>query len=208
MDTPQLIELIKHFDTFQEETGSSSLREFSVWLNRITNRLPAKATNSGNDNRMIVWLTHRLSKLFRWYAKGTLNANGLTSMDEYFFLISINRLGTPSKTEVYADTITELNTGTQMMKRLIGAGLIEEVIDKKDKRVRRVKLTPKGKKTKEHFFNQTIEDLKLKAGNISATEKQELIRLLAYLEQFHSNIYFNDPHLSFKELAKKHLIPE
>lgn len=207
MDTPQLIELIQHFDTFQQETGSSSLQEFSVWLNRITNRHPAKATNSGNDNRMIVWLTHRLSKLFRWYAKGTLHANGLTSMDEYFFLISINRLGTPSKTEVYADTITELNTGTQMMKRLIDAGLIEEVIDKKDKRVRRVKLTPKGKKTRENFFNQTVEDLKLKAGNISATEKQELIRLLAYLEQFHSNIYFNDAHLSVEELAAKHLLP-
>ena len=97
---------------------------------------------------MIVWLTHRLSKLFRWYAKDTLKANGLTSMDEYFFLISINRLGNPSKTEVYADTITELNTGTQMMKRLIDAGLIEELTDKDDKRVKRVKLTFKGKKTR------------------------------------------------------------
>ena len=65
-----------------------------------------------------------------------------------FFLISINRLGNPSKTEVYADTITELNTGTQMMKRLIDAGLIEELTDKDDKRVKRVKLTFKGKKTR------------------------------------------------------------
>lgn len=206
MDTTRLIELIKHFELFQQETGSSDLQEFSIWLNRITNQHPLKATASGDDNRMIVWLTHRLSKLFRWYAKGTLNDNGLSSMDEYFFLISINRLGTPSKTEVYADTITEINTGTQMMKRMINDGLIEEVTDKKDKRVKRVKLTAKGKRTKENFFSASIPDLNLKAGNLSETEKKEMIRLLAYLEKFHSKIYFNDAHLSFEEMAEKHLM--
>ena len=162
--------------------------------------------NTGDDNRMLVWLTHRLSKMFRWYAKETLQANGLTSMDEYFFLISINKIGTPSKTKEYADTITEINTGTQMMKRMIDAGLIEEVTDKQDKRVRRVKLTAKGKRTRENFFQQSVSDLKLKSGNLSETEKKELIRLLAYLEKFHTNIYFNDSGLSFEEMIEKHLL--
>ncbi len=117
-----------------------------------------------------------------------------------------HRLGNPSKTAVYADTITELNTGTQMMKRLIDAVLIEELTDKVDKRVKRVKLTSKGKKTKANFFQQTIPDLKLKMGNLSETEKKEAIRLLAYLEKFHSNIYFNDGHLSYEDIAAKHLL--
>ena len=86
------------------------------------------------------------------------------------------------------------------------AELIEEHADKKDKRIRRVKLTAKGKKTRENFFQQTIPDLKLKAGNLSAPEKKELIRVLAYLEKFHSNIYFNDGNLSYEQLAGKHLL--
>jgi len=47
---------------------------------------PIKAKSKGKaeevDNRFIVWNIHRLSKYFRWYAKGVLNANGLNSMDE------------------------------------------------------------------------------------------------------------------------------
>ena len=206
MDGKNVIEVVNLFAEFHNETGSDNVSAFSVWLNRRLNAHPAGVANTGDDNRMLVWLTHRLSKMFRWYAKETLQANGLTSMDEYFFLISINKIGTPSKTKVYADTITEINTGTQMMKRMIDAGLIEEVTDKQDKRVRRVKLTAKGKRTRENFFQQSVSDLKLKSGNLSETEKKELIRLLAYLEKFHTNIYFNDSGLSFEEMIEKHLL--
>lgn len=206
MHGKKVIELVNLFGEFYEETGSDDVAAFSVWLNRRLNAHPAGADKTGDDNRMLVWLTHRLSKVFRWYAKDTLQANGLTSMDEYFFLISITKLGSPSKTEVYADTITEINTGTQMMKRLIDAGLIEEIVDKQDRRVRRVKLTAKGKRTKENFFQQSVSDLKLKSGNLSQIEKKELIRLLAYLEKFHTNIYFNDAGLSFEEMIEKYLL--
>ena len=206
MDGKKVIEVVNLFAEFHNETGSDNVSAFSVWLNRRLNAHPAGVANTGDDNRMLVWLTHRLSKMFRWYAKETLQANGLTSMDEYFFLISINKIGTPSKTKVYADTITEINTGTQMMKRMIDAGLIEEVTDKQDKRVRRVKLTAKGKRTRENFFQQSVSDLKLKSGNLSETEKKELIRLLAYLEKFHTNIYLNDSGLSFEEMIEKHLL--
>ena len=206
MDGKKVIEVVNLFAEFHNETGSDNVSAFSVWLNRRLNAHPAGVANTVDDNRMLVWLTHRLSKMFRWYAKETLQANGLTSMDEYFFLISINKIGTPSKTKVYADTITEINTGTQMMKRMIDAGLIEEVTDKQDKRVRRVKLTAKGKRTRENFFQQSVSDLKLKSGNLSETEKKELIRLLAYLEKFHTNIYFNDSGLSFEEMIEKHLL--
>ena len=56
------------------------------------------------------------------------------------------------------------------------------------------------------FFQQSVSDLKLKSGNLSETEKKELIRLLAYLEKFHTNIYFNDSGLSFEEMIEKHLL--
>jgi MarR family transcriptional regulator, lower aerobic nicotinate degradation pathway regulator len=206
MDGKKVIEVVNLFGEFNKETGSDDVSAFSVWLNRRLNSHSDGANKIGDDNRMLVWLTHRLSKIFRWYAKDILQANGLSSMDEYFFLISIAKLGSPSKTEVYADTITEMNTGTQMMKRMIEAGLIEEFADNQDKRVHRVKLTAKGKRIKESFFQQSVSDLKLKSGNLSQIEKKELIRLLAYLEKFHKNIYFNDSELSFEEMIEKHLL--
>jgi DNA-binding MarR family transcriptional regulator len=205
MDGEKVIEVVNLFAEFHDETSSDNVSDFSVWLNRRLNVHPPDADKTGDNNRMLVWLIHRLSKIFRWYAKDTLLANGLNSMDEYFILISIAKLGSPSKTEVYADTITEINTGTQMMKRMIEAGLVEESADKLDKRVHRVKLTAKGRRIKDNFFQQSVSDLKLKSGNLSQTEKEELICLLAYLEKFHANIYFNDSGLSFEEMIEKHL---
>ena len=206
MNGKKVVDIVNLFSEFYAETGSDDVTQFSIWLNRKLIGQPAKADKTDDNNRKLVWLTHRLSKIFRWYAKETLLANGLNSMDEYFFLISITKLGMPSKTEVYADTITDINTGTQMMKRMIEAGLIEEYTDSQDKRVHRVKLTARGKRIKESFFQQSLSDLKLKSGNLSETEKKELIRLLAYLEKFHTNIYFHDSGLSFEEMIEKHLL--
>jgi DNA-binding MarR family transcriptional regulator len=206
MNGQKVIEVVNLFAEFNKETGSDNVSAFSVWLNRKLNDHPSVSNNNGDDNRMLVWLTHRLSKIFRWYAKSTLQANGLKSMDEYFFLVSLTKLSMPSKTEVYADTITEINTGTQMMKRMIESGLIEEFTDKQDKRIHRVKITAKGKRVKENFFRESVSNLKLKSGNLSLVEKKELIRLLAYLENFHTNIYFNDPGLSFEEMIEKHIL--
>ena len=86
MEGKKMIELLQLYQEYYTETGANDLADFSIWLNRRLHAHPVKATQTGDDNRMIVWLTHRLSKLFRWYAKDTLKANGLTSMDEYFFL--------------------------------------------------------------------------------------------------------------------------
>lgn len=190
MEASPLIDLIRHFETFQKETKNNDLTDFSVWLNKTLNSDAVKA--DGDINRTLVWLIHRLAKFFKWYAKNTLSKHSLVSMDEYFILIAIERLGNPSKTEVYSSTISEINTGTQMLNRLRMAGMVKENIDSVDKRVRRVQITPKGKKAKDGFFRDSESDLMLKAGNLSLDEKIILIKHLQHLEKFHSGIYFSD----------------
>ncbi len=207
MEGKKVVELVNLFEAFHNETGSDDVKEFSVWLNRRMHepdKQKAKGVTNVEDNRFIVWNIHRLSKYFRWYAKSFLNANGLNSMDEYFFLVSINNRGTPAKNEVYKDTISELTTGTQMMKRLVEIGMVKEVVDKKDKRIKRVELTAKGKRTRENILEQSKKDLLLKAGNLSEVEKIQLKSSLTYLEKFHSEIYQNDGDKSIDEILSKY----
>jgi len=207
MHGKKLVDLVNLFNEFYDKTGTDDLKEFSVWLNRGLQE-PEKQSAIGvantEDNRFIVWNIHRLSKYFRWYSKSFLGANGLSSMDEYFFLVSINNRGTPAKNEVYKDTISELTTGTQMMKRLIELGVVKEIEDKQDKRVKRVELTAKGKLTRENIFEQSKKDLLLKAGNLSEEEKNQLKSSLTYLEKFHSEIYQNDADKSIDEILEKY----
>lgn len=207
MQGTKVVELVNLFETFNNETKSDDIKEFSVWLNRKqfeSEKPTAKINDDSEDNRFIVWNIHRLSKYFRWYAKSFLNANGLNSMDEYFFLVSINKRISPAKNEVYKDTISELTTGAQMMKRLIEIGMVKEVVDKKDKRIRRVELTAKGKKTRENILEQSKKDLLIKAGNLTKDEKKQLKSYLTYLEKFHGEIYQNDADKSIDELLKKY----
>jgi DNA-binding MarR family transcriptional regulator len=207
MEGKKVVELVNLFEAFHNETGSDDIKEFSVWLNRRMHE-PDKQKEKGvtnvEDNRFIVWNIHRLSKYFRWYAKSFINANGLNSMDEFFFLVSINNRGTPAKNEVYKDTISELTTGTQMMKRLVEIGMVKEVVDKKDKRIKRVELTAKGKRTRENILEQSKKDLLLKAGNLSEEEKIQLKSSLTYLEKFHGEIYQNDGDKSIDEILSKY----
>jgi DNA-binding MarR family transcriptional regulator len=207
MEGKKVVELVNLFEAFHVETGSDDIKEFSVWLNRRMyepDKQKAKGVNNVEDNRFIVWNIHRLSKYFRWYAKSFLNVNGLNSMDEYFFLVSIYNRGTPAKNEVYKDTISELTTGTQMMKRLIQIGMVKEVVDKKDKRIKRVELTAKGKRTRENILEQSKKDLLLKAGNLSEEEKIQLKSSMTYLEKFHGEIYQNDGDKSIDEILSKY----
>ncbi len=207
MQGTKVVELVNLFSTFYEETGSDDLKEFSVWVNRRLQAEPASVIQPNNiveDNRFIVWNIHRLSKYFRWYAKEFLNANGLNNMDEYFFLVSINNRGTPAKNEVYKDTISELTTGAQMMKRLIDIGMIKELTDVHDRRIKRVELTEKGRQTRENILEQSKKDLLLKAGNLSMQEKVQLKYLLTYLEKFHQDIYQNDNDKSIDEILSKY----
>lgn len=207
MEGKKVVELVNLFEAFHNETGSDDFKAFSVWLNRRLHepdKQKAKGVTNVEDNRFIVWNIHRLSKYFRWYAKSFLNANDLNSMDEYFFLVSINNRGTPAKNEVYKDTISELTTGTQMMKRLIEIGMVKEIVDKKDKRIKRVELTAKGKRTRENILEQSKKDLLLKAGNLSEEEKIQLKSSLTYLEKFHGEIYQNDGDKSIDEILSKY----
>lgn len=207
MQGKKVVELVNLFEEFHNETGKDDVKEFSVWLNRKLHepeKQKAKGITNVEDNRFIVWNIHRLSKYFRWYAKSFLNVNGLNSMDEYFFLVSINNRGTPAKNEVYKDTISELTTGTQMMKRLIDIGMVREIIDKKDKRIKRVELTAKGTRTRESILEQSKKDLLLKAGNLSEEEKVQLKSSLTYLEKFHREIYQNDGDKSIDEILSKY----
>lgn len=207
MEGKNIVDLVNLYQEFSEQHGGDDLGAFSVWLNRRLYEREFPEIHRQPDpeeNRFIVYHIHRLSKYFRWYAKGFLNRNGLNSMDEYFFLVSIHHRKTPSKNEVYRDTITEVTTGAQMMKRLVEIGMIKELTDGKDKRIKRVKLTAKGQKTRLRIFEQSKRDLLFKAGNLNAAERHSLKESLVYLEKFHGDIYHHDYHSSTEEILKKY----
>lgn len=205
----EVIKLIEKFDEFSTATGSTDLLDFSVWLNRSagSKEEPGKPESEVQTGRDIAYLINRLARFSKFQTRKVLADFNMTSIDEFYFLLSIGRLGSPSKNEVYKDTITELTTGAQIMRRIISNGFVSEIPDVQDKRVKRVRLTEKGEKIKNKIFLEFSQSVVLKTGNLSREEKENFLNILKKLDEFHSLIYENDPDKPINVLIEKYIMP-
>lgn len=113
----------------------------------------------------IRWAWAKISKAYNAEA-----AKSSGSMAIGYVLLNIDKEGTPS-TKLGPKMGMEPTSLTRLLKSMESMDLIQRMTDKTDKRVVRVKLTPKGKKMREvskevvikfnQFIHQNIEPRKL-----------------------------------------------
>lgn len=157
-------------------------------------------------NARISALLTRMNRFASFYTKKAFHDLEITNVNEFSILACIQGLGTPTKTEVAHFNLLEKTTGTEMMKRLIKLGFIEEFDDENDKRSKRVKITPKGNTIMETAVRQLWELSEIVVGNLTDGQKHELVSMLEELNDFHSNIYFHDTTLPLGEIIAKNVL--
>ncbi len=124
-----------------------------------------------------------------FYARRLFRETAIYSMTDWAFLATLLQMGPMSKTELIQHNILEKSSGTEVLKRLQKQGFIEEARHPEDGRIRIVRLTAKGKSTVE-AANERIQPMgQLVTGDLSAADKQQLLRLLQRLHQFHQPIF-------------------
>ncbi|MCK6603633.1 MAG: MarR family winged helix-turn-helix transcriptional regulator [Ignavibacteriaceae bacterium] len=208
-DSENIIEIIREYQRFQEISSDFSLSAFGIWLARSgkpENTAKDKTIGSEVSERAILYLLNRVTKFSRIYSKRVIEDLDLSTIDEFYFLLSVEKLGAPMKNEVYDDTLTELTTGAQIMKRLINMGFITEFPDDNDKRIRRVAITESGLKIKNEVFRRFGETVRFKLGNLDDSEKKQFYDILRYLDSFHTEIIHKDPGIPVDELIKKYIL--
>ncbi len=195
MDGVKVVELVCLYHQFFSESGSDDLKKFSAWMNKnaALNPLQEQSVSEKDLNIFILDLIYRVSKFQRLYSKYFFQDFKVKSMDEYNFLLSIDKLENPAKSDVYTKNVIELTTGTKIMKRLIELDFVKETEDKLDKRIKRVKLTAKGKKEAAEIQKRIhkIDDEKL--GYVALEDKNILLEVLNNINQYHTEIYEHNP---------------
>lgn len=195
MDGVKVVELVCLYHQFYSESGSDDLKKFSAWMNKNAslNPLEEKSLSEKDLNVYLLNLVLRISKFQRLYTKYFFQDFKVKSMEEYNFLLSIEKTDNPSKSDVYVQNVIELTTGTKIVKRLIDLDFVKEAEDRLDKRVKRLKLTAKGRKEmadiQKRFHN--IDDEKL--GYIPLDDKNVLLEVLNNINQYHTEIYERNP---------------
>ncbi len=195
MDGVKVVELVCLYHQFFSETGSDDIKKFASWASKNAAISPSEdiSMSEKDMNAFILDMLNRISKFQRLYNKHFFQDFNVKTLEEFLFLKTISKLNNPAKSEVYTENVVELTTGTKIMKRLVDLNMVKELEDNIDKRIKRVKLTPKGKKEVDEInkrFNN-IDDEKL--GYITKDQKDILIELLNNINQYHSEIYTRNP---------------
>ena len=186
LNVDQLCELIKVYESYHEQHTTYDREQFSRWLVR---QWETEEADEHVSARTIVNLSHRMQHYSRLYIRAAFADLGINTLEEYWFLDTIVQRGNPSKSEVYAANVTELTTGTQILKRLINKGLVDESNDTEDRRVRRVVITEKGRDLWQEAGEQLDMASQYFTSGMGVAEQKEFSKIGEFLDNYHSQRY-------------------
>ena len=200
----QLLNLVKDFEN-ENTYRELSLTEFSGFLiNHLTqdNSESAADVRFGDkydaSTQLAYQIDNTIGRLFIYmsryaksYIKKTLDGTPLQSPEDFTCLAILLTHDSLSKSELISRNIQEKTSGTEVIRRLIQAGLVSQLNDVNDKRSKSISITDQGKQLLYKVFEDMNDVGKMVSGNLSLTEKLNLQYLLQKLDSFHYKLHEN-----------------
>jgi len=125
---------------------------------------------------------NRLSKLWMHFTLNAMKPMGLTSFDEFIFLMTVERIPSIRKKDLIYMHYIEISSGILIIDRLIKKALLEETMDELDKRSKKLTITQKGSGILAacHEALHTVQ--REIYGNVPEKDMQFCLELLAPIE--------------------------
>jgi hypothetical protein len=197
-----LVKLVLEFSQFAEKYPSAGIEDFSRHYLATKRRRPASPErDSVPVHNSLAKLVGHVMRLNNYYANLALKEIEIGGLDEFTYLLTIEKLGQPIKMEVINLNFHEVSSGLLIIDRLIKKKLVEENVDLNDRRSKLIKLTAAGKlklrqaqkklvKVSEIFFNLVTEDDALLCTSILAPVDEKFSKLwLSHKGQSFDEIY-------------------
>lgn len=196
-----------HFLTEQAHSQSGehqpNIDENGFWEEQWTESLTGKANRSLvaiRPEARLAALVGRLSKYGYFYSKKALQPLNFKSIDDAVYLIVLVQMGTPKKSELIYEMMSEFASGIDIVNRLVGMELIEEFPDEHDRRSKRLHITPKGLSVIQACFPVMNQVADVAYGSLTDGEKALLIQILDKLDRYHADHYRQSKSAEFNEV--------
>lgn len=200
------VELVKLWGAFEEQYPEGTLEDFyRLQLTAtIKQDLPiaTKWQIMPDINGQLVILIRKIGKFHVMYSNKALEGTGLDQIEEFGILVIIFNKKSPIKSEVIYDNLLELSSGTNMLIRLKKRGMISEYNDQDDKRVVRLRLTPKGEETLDKAKIEVLKVAGMMVNGLTDDEKQLCIQLLNPISTRFSSIFQKHKNIPFDEIYR------
>lgn len=196
MNYKLLHELIDHLEKFDQEKKTDSVEDFRIWLNEKHYESQSPKFISEQEKHQVFDLENEIAKqviLLGRFSKQMIR-RGLQDFpqlanEEFTYLFRLVNEPDLTKMQLVEKNAHEKQTGMEIIKRLVKNGLVKELSDESDKRIKRLQITSDGKE----MFEKSLQDVtvvsRVLSAKLSDNEKDELLRLLKKLNEFHFTIY-------------------
>lgn len=186
MSAQRLVELVTVWADYADKYPDLKVDEFCRLYLESRETSTAPQPDPVQQNAEMSRLLGRLIKFVSLYGKKALEGEAVQNFDDLLYVgVTIFRQQ-PRKSEVIQEMMTAFPTGTEIIKRLIRQGFLEEFADPVDGRSKRLKATSAGTRMWFDFLPKLQKIGHIAFDYLDPVEKKLLHRLLAKLELFHS----------------------
>lgn len=145
--------------------------------------------NGRSAESAISTLLVHLNRYAKSYSRSAIAGSDFSTQEDFIYLINLKAFGAMSKIDLIKKNIHDKPVGILIINRLLKNGWIEQKDSEKDKRIKLINITEKGLATLEKQMGRIRQATQIVTGNLTHSEKMELIRILDKLDHFHHPIY-------------------
>ena len=201
------VELVKLWGAYEDRNPNGTLADFF----RHQLSVPVKEAKTDDQqwqllpdiNGRLMILLRRIGKYHIAYSNKALEGTGLDQIEEFGIMVTIFNQANPIKSEAIFNNIIELSSGNNMLIRLKKREMIDEYPDKEDKRVKRLKLTPKGQETIKIAKDRVLRVARMMMHGLSDEDKQLCIKLLTPIDERFTGTFQKQKNKTFEEIYRE-----
>ncbi len=174
MRATDIIQLVQKWEEFEKDSKRINLEQFAYWLLQHT----SEPTDRIQQERTTGYLLFRFERFTKAQIKQLFQDLPLIGYDDFILLNTVFHQSGISKKELYERNIYDMNSGTQVVKRLIREGLLEDFQSETDKRVYLLQITTLGKEVRNTAFERLGMASKKKFQHLSKEELDQLHHMI------------------------------
>lgn len=212
MSTKNSILILESYQEYLNDTKNSqelNMIQFAHWIidkdmkkqfNPATTQPSEFITNNLDEeiSRLLV-LMYRYAK---FHLKNYLVDFPELIQEDFTYLFALKRDGNLTKKELIEINVHEKTSGLEIIRRLINHGLIDESVDSKDKRSKRLAITEKGELVFREIKSVTHKIAQLICGKLNTKEKEQLYSILRKLDVFHQPIFRHKHRMELNDILE------
>lgn len=154
-----------------------------------------------DDKIRFLEVTARIARYHEFYTRKALKDMVINTRLEFLFLQSVDLLEKAKKTDLITIYHLEYTTGMDTIRRLINNGLLYEISDESDKRIKLLMISDLGKTILEQSKNRINEESTMFLTAISDNKWKKVLPVLEEIDDFHNEVYQKHNNKPFAELS-------